>query len=76
MINQPIVITEQEFHDYMQFCIDVANRNNIVWRIERPNGDAVMCVPVKQESLIPDEVKEQVEEFQKQVLDSMDQENV
>ena len=51
MINQPIVITEQEFHDYMEFCIDVANRNNVVWRIERPNGDAVMCVLVKQESL-------------------------
>ena len=72
MINQPLVITEQEFYDYMEFCIDLCNRNNVVFRIERKDGTAVMCVPVKQESVIPNDVQEQVEEFQKQFLDNLD----
>jgi hypothetical protein len=76
MINQPLVITEKEFHDYMEFCIDLCNRNNVVFRIERLDGRAVMCVPIKQESAIPDEVQEQVQEFQKQVLDNLKQENI
>tara|TARA_R100000030_G_scaffold67927_2_gene51862 strand:+ start:2112 stop:2342 length:231 start_codon:yes stop_codon:yes gene_type:complete len=72
MINQPLVITDKEFHDYMEFCIDLCNRNNVVFRIQREDGTAVMCVPVKQESVIPNDVQEQVEEFQKQFLDNLD----
>lgn len=65
----PLRITEQEFYDHMEFCIDMCERNNAVWRIEREDGKAVMCVPIKQSSPIPDEVQEQVEEFKRQFME-------
>jgi hypothetical protein len=76
MINQPLVITEKEFHDYMEFCIDLCNRNNVVFRIEREDGTAVMCVPIKQESVIPDDLQEQVDDLQKQFLDKISNDTV
>lgn len=76
MINQPLVITEKEFHDYMEFCIDLCNRNNVVFRIEREDGTAVMCVPIKQESVIPDNLQEQVDDLQKQFLDKISNDTV
>ena len=76
MINQPLNITEQEFLDHMEFCIDMCERNRVVWRIEREDGKAVMCVPVKQENPIPAEVQEQVEEFQRQFLDNFKEHEV
>ena len=66
----PLNITEKEFHDYMEFCIDMCERNKVVWRIERPDGAVVMCVPVNQVPAISQDVKDQVEEFRKQFLDN------
>lgn len=66
----PLNITEEEFGKYMEFCIDMCERNKVVWRIQRPDGATVMCVPVNQISPIDPEVQEQVEEFRKQFLDN------
>lgn len=68
-MNQPLNITEQEFHDYLEFCIDMCERNRVIWRIEREDGRAVMCVPIVQEIPIDPEVQEQVEEFKKQFME-------
>lgn len=68
-MNQPLNITEQEFQDHMEFCIDMCERNRVVWRIEREDGKAVMCVPVYQESAIDPNVQEQLLEFQKQFME-------
>jgi len=66
----PLNITEKEFGQYMEFCIDMCERNRVVWRIERPDGTAIMCVPVAQVAPIAPEIQEQVEEFRQQYLDS------
>lgn len=65
----PLTITEQEFQEHMEFCIDICNRNRIVWRIEREDGKAVMCVPVVQETAIDPDVQEQVLEFQRKFME-------
>ena len=66
----PLRITEEEFGNYLEFCIDMCERNRVVWRIERPDGSAVMCVPVNQVPAISQEVQDQVEEFRKHFLDN------
>ena len=66
----PLCITEEEFGNYLEFCIDMCERNRVVWRIERPDGSAVMCVPVNQVPAISQEVQDQVEEFRKHFLDN------
>jgi len=64
-MNQPLNITEQEFSDHMEFCIDMCERNHVVWRIESKDGKVVMCVPVSQEVAIDPEMQEQLLEFKK-----------
>ena len=66
----PLCITEEEFGNYLEFCIDMCERNRVVWRIERPDGSAVMCVPVNQVPAISQEVQDQVEEFRKHFIDN------
>lgn len=69
-MNQPLVITEEEFADNFDFCLAMCERNRVVWRIERPDGKAVMCVPVTDVPHVAPEIQKQVEEFRQQFLDN------
>jgi hypothetical protein len=66
----PLTITEEEFGQYMEFCIDMCDRNRVSWRIERQDGTAVMCVPITKVAPIAPEIQEQVEQFRQQFLDN------
>ena len=68
-MNEPIRITEAEAEKYLEFLVDMCERNRCVWRIERPDGAAVILAPVVQSGPpIPEEVLDQVEEFKTQFL--------
>ena len=68
-MNDPIRITEAEAEKYLEFLVDMCERNRCVWRIERPDGAAVILAPVVQSGPpISEEVLNQVEEFKSQFL--------
>ena len=68
-MNEPIRVTEAEAEQYLEFMVDMCERNRCIWRIERPDGSAVMLVPIMQTAApIPHEVMEQVEEFKKEFI--------
>lgn len=69
-MNEPIRITEAEAEQYLEFLVDMCERNRCIWRIDRPDGSAVMLCPVVQTAApVPHEVMEQVEEFKKQFME-------
>lgn len=68
-MTDPIQITVDEFEKHMEFCVEMCDRNNVVWRIERPDGSAVMCVPVKTVKPQPLELQQEIEKFAKQFRD-------
>ncbi|AIX35359.1 hypothetical protein Syn7803US62_18 [Synechococcus phage ACG-2014a] len=43
---------------------------DVCWKITRPDGKSVMMVPVNEVSPIPDEIQTQVDEFQKQFMET------
>jgi hypothetical protein len=68
-MNEPIRITEAEAEKYLEFLVDMCERNRCVWRIERHDGAAVILAPVVQSGPpISEEVLNQVEEFKSQFL--------
>lgn len=68
-MNEPIRVTEEEAEKYLEFLVDMCERNRCIWRIERPNGTDVMLVPIIQTAApIPHDVMEQVEEFKNEFL--------
>ena len=68
-MNDPIRVTEEEAEKYLEFLVDMCDRNRCVWRIERPDGRAVIMAPIVQFELpISEEVIDQVEEFRKQFI--------
>ena len=70
MTNEPIRVTEAEAEQYLEFMVDMCERNRCVWRIERPDGAAVILAPIVQSGPpIPDEVMDQVEEFKRQFME-------
>jgi|TARA_B100000035_G_scaffold169814_1_gene144862 hypothetical protein len=71
-MNDTIRITEAEAEKYLEFLVDMCERNRCVWRIERPDGAAVILAPIMQSGPpISDEVVNEVEEFRKQFLDNV-----
>jgi hypothetical protein len=69
-MNEPISVTLEEAEKYFEFLVDMCERNRCVWRIERPDGAAVILAPVVQSGPpLSEEVIDQVEEFRKQFLD-------
>tara|TARA_B100002019_G_scaffold250915_1_gene231069 strand:+ start:23645 stop:23875 length:231 start_codon:yes stop_codon:yes gene_type:complete len=71
-MNDTIRITEAEAEKYLEFLVDMCERNRCVWRIERPDGAAVILAPIVQSGPpISDEVVNEVEEFRKQFLDNV-----
>ena len=67
----PINITEAEAQEYLEFLVDMCERNRCVWRIERPDGSAVILAPIVQSGPpLSEDVINQVEEFKKQFLEN------
>jgi hypothetical protein len=73
-MNEPIRVTEAEAQEYLDFMVDMCERNRCVWRIERPDGKAVILAPVLQSGPpISEDVIDQVEEFRKQFIEAIDE---
>lgn len=73
-MNEPISITLAEAEQYLEFLIDMCERNRCVWRIERPDGAAVILAPIVQSGPpLSEEVIDQVEEFRKQFVGAIDE---
>jgi len=73
-MNEPISITEAEAQQYLEFIVDMCERNRCVWRIERPDGAAVILAPIVQSGPpLSEEVIDQVEEFRKQFVGAIDE---
>ena len=70
MNHEPISVTQEEAEDKIGFMIDMCYRNRCVWRIERPDGTAVLLSPhIQSAPPINSDVIDQVEEFRKQFLE-------
>ena len=65
----PIGITLREAEDHFDFIMNLTDTQRVCWKITRPDGKSVMMVPVNEVSPIPDEIQNQVEEFQKQFME-------
>ena len=62
----PIGITQRQAELHFDFIMDLTDTQHVCWKISRENAGSVMIVPVNEVSPIPDEIQNQVEEFQKQ----------
>ena len=65
----PIGITLRQAEDHFDFIMDLTETQRVCWKITRPDGKSVLMVPVNEISPIPDEIQNQVEEFQKQFME-------
>ena len=73
-MNTPISVTEAEAEKYLEFLVDMCERNRCVWRIEREDGAAVILAPVVQSGPpLSEDVIDQVEEFRKQFIEAIDE---
>ena len=73
-MNTPISVTEAEAEKYLEFLVDMCERNRCVWRIEREDGAAVLLAPVVQSGPpLSEDVIDQVEEFRKQFIEAIDE---
>ena len=71
-MNDTIQVTQEEAEKYFDFMVDMCERNRCVWRIQRPDGAAVILAPIVQSGPpISDEVVNEVEELRKQFLDNV-----
>ena len=69
-MNTPISVTEAEAEKYLEFLVDMCERNRCVWRIERPDGAAVILAPILQSGPpLSEELLNQVEEFKNQFME-------
>lgn len=68
----PIVITQSQAEEHFDFILNLTDTQRVCWKITREDAGSAMIVPVNEVSPIPDEIQNQVEEFQKQFLDRTD----
>ena len=66
----PIGITLEQAEDNLEFLLDLTDNQRVCWKITRSDGKSVLMVPVNEISPIPDEIQNQVEEFQKQFMEN------
>ena len=66
----PIGITQLQAEEHFDFIMDLTETQRVCWKITREDGKSAMMVPVNEIHPIPEEIQNQVEEFQKQFLDS------
>lgn len=65
----PIAITLRQAEDHFDFIMDLTESEHVCWKITRPDGKSAMMVPINQVSPIPEDIQNQVEEFQKQFME-------
>ena len=65
----PIGVTLRQAEDHFDFLMDLTENQRVCWKITRPDGKSAMLVPVNEISPIPEEIQNQVEEFQKQFME-------
>ena len=65
----PIGITLEQAEDNLEFLLDLTDNQHVCWKITRSDGKSVLMVPVNEVAPIPDEIQNQVEEFQKQFME-------
>ncbi len=65
----PIGITLEQAEDNLEFLLDLTDNQRVCWKITRSDGKSVLMVPVNEVAPIPDEIQNQVEEFQKQFME-------
>ena len=65
----PIVITQSQAEEHFDFILNLTDTQRVCWKITREDAGSAMIVPVNEVSPIPDEIQNQVEEFQKQFFD-------
>ena len=68
----PIGITQRQAEEHFDFIMDLTETQRVCWKITREDGKSAMMVPVNEIHPIPEEIQNQVEEFQKQFLDKTD----
>lgn len=66
----PIGVTLEQAEVNFEFLLDLTDSQRVCWKITRPDGKSVMMVPINEVSPVPDEIQTQVEEFQKQFLET------
>ena len=66
----PIGITQSQAEEHFDFILDLTDTQRICWKITREDGNSAMLVPVNEIAPIPDEIQNQVEEFQKQFVEN------
>ena len=72
----PIGVTEEQAEQYLEFLVDLTDSQRVIWKITRKDGTSVMMVPVNEIPPVPNEIREQVEQFRKdftQVMDEIDE---
>ena len=65
----PIGITQLQAEEHFDFIMDLTETQRVCWKITREDGKSAMMVPVNEIHPIPEEIQNQVEEFQKQFFD-------
>jgi len=66
----PIGITQSQAEEHFDFVLDLTDTQRVCWKITREDGNSAMLVPVNEIAPIPNEIQNQVEEFQKQFVDN------
>ena len=66
----PIGITQSQAEEHFDFIMDLTETQRVCWKITREDGNSAMLVPVNEIAPIPDEIQNQVEEFQKQFVEN------
>ena len=66
----PIGITQEQAEEHFDFIMDLTETQRVCWKITREDGKSAMLVPVNEIAPIPDDIQNQVEEFQKQFMET------
>ena len=64
----PIGITQSQAEEHFDFIMDLTETQRVCWKITREDGKSAMLVPVNE--IAPDDIQNQVEEFQKQFVEN------
>ena len=65
----PIGITQRQAEEHFDFILKLTDTQRVCWKITREDAGSAMITPVNEVSPIPEEIQNQVEEFQKQFFD-------
>ena len=65
----PIGITQSQAEEHFDFILELTDTQRVCWKITREDAGSAMITPVNEVSPIPEEIQNQVEEFQKQFFD-------